>query len=253
MPPQTTTANNLDELWAIVPAAGHGVRMHADVPKQYLSIDGVAMLQRSIDALMAAVPDLKCVVALSQDDASWQSIPASTHSAVKTVIGGETRAESVAAGLKYIVERDSNNPWVLVHDAARPLVSVSDIERLLEAVIPANKVGGILGVPVQDTLKRSNGAQIASIEHTVERANMWQAQTPQLFRAASLLNAIQLADKHNISITDEASAMEYVDEQPVLVEALSPNFKITRETDRLLANALAEASHSEPASEEPLE
>ncbi|MBX2835248.1 MAG: 2-C-methyl-D-erythritol 4-phosphate cytidylyltransferase [Gammaproteobacteria bacterium] len=231
----------IESLWAIVPAAGAGQRMQSDTPKQYLPLDGIPMLQRTLDALLGAVPSLNCVVALSANDEQWGTIPASHYEHVYTIIGGETRSESVLSGLNYINAKDSSNPWVLVHDAARPLVAKSDIVNLIESVVEHNAIGGLLAVPAQDTLKRSGDSATAKVEHTVERSNMWQAQTPQMFRAQTLSDAMAKAKENNIVITDESTALEYQNEHPLLVKAQQPNLKVTRHTDWLLADSLVKA------------
>lgn len=224
--------------WAIVPAAGFGQRMRLDTPKQYLNLAGIPILQRSIDALLDAIPQLNCIAVLADDDSEWSRLSASCYARMHTVTGGATRADSVMAGLRYVIENDDTNPWVLVHDAARPLVNKEDIVRLVDAVIPNNEVGGLLAVPVQDTLKHEKGVSSPRVDRTVERVGLWQAQTPQLFRAQTLLDAMVSARTEQAVITDESSAMERVHQYPVLVEALHPNFKITRETDRALAERL---------------
>jgi len=143
-------------------------------------------------------------------------------------------------------ERMGGETWVLVHDAARPLIHLSDIQRLTDAVYNSGAIGGILGTPVQDTLKQAD--EYYCVEKTIDRQTLWQAQTPQLFQAGSLFDAMSAAMDNEASddsaefaktrITDEASAMELAGEQPLLVEALQPNFKITRPVDLFIADAI---------------
>jgi len=226
-------------LWAVIPAAGVGSRMGAMVPKQYLPLAGQCMLQRCVSQILQ-LPDVAgIVVVLAEEDAHWQSLPASADARVHTCIGGDSRALSVMAGLTHVLQLSSVESWVMVHDAARPLVAVSDIHRLLKAVYNSGSVGGILAVPVSDTLKRSDEYHL--IDDTVSRQDLWQAQTPQMFRTGELLEALQSAqqaDAKQALITDEASAMEIAGHMPQLVEALEPNLKITRAADLLVAEAL---------------
>ena len=177
-----------DQLWIVVPAAGYGERMGGPTPKQYLDIAGQSMLQRTLSRLLD-VPDLQgIVVALAPDDVHWPEVPAGRDPLVHTTLGGQTRADSVVSGLQYVVSKAPETSWVMVHDAARPLVSLSDIQRLYSAVYNSGAVGGILATPVHDTLKRAD--DYYCVEQTVSRHSLWQAQTPQLFRAGELLAAL---------------------------------------------------------------
>ncbi|MFK7855994.1 MAG: 2-C-methyl-D-erythritol 4-phosphate cytidylyltransferase [Granulosicoccus sp.] len=276
-----------DQLWIVVPAAGYGERMGGSTPKQYLDIAGQSMLQCTLSRLLS-VPDLSgIVVVLAPDDVHWLDVPAGNDPLVHTTQGGQTRADSVVSGLQYVLNQAPDASWVMVHDAARPLVSLSDIQRLFSAVYNSGAVGGLLATPVHDTLKRAD--EYCCVDTTVNRQSLWQAQTPQMFRAGELLNALERAllpavdvlqgdtqpmsqgqhdktlhghvddspadlpvdgqkDKHeapNTSghlassvLTDEASAMERLGHEPLLVEALEPNFKITRPGDLQVAAAI---------------
>lgn len=230
-----------------MPAAGYGERMGGVTPKQYLNLAGESMLQRTLSRLLG-VPDLQgIVVALAPDDKHWPLVPASKDPLVHAAPGGRTRADSVVSGLQYVLSKAPGTTWVMVHDAARPLVSLSDIQRLYSAVYNSGAVGGILATAVQDTLKKAD--EYHCIEQTISRQNLWQAQTPQLFRAGELLGALTQAKSapeermtNQMPITDEASAMERLGHEPLLVEALEPNFKITRPRDLLVAAAIIESS-----------
>jgi len=220
--------------WIVVPAAGFGQRMGGSTPKQYLALGDHSILQRTLDQLLM-VPDIDgVVVVLAANDTRWPALAKQFDSKVHTTTGGETRADSVTAGLRYVLEQARPDTWVFVHDAARPLVQVSDIQRLSDAVMNSGSIGGLLGTPVQDTLKMRD--EYFGVERTVSRDALWQAQTPQLFNAAELLEAM-LAGASS-EITDESSAMELAGHAPLLVEALEPNFKITRPVDLRIANAL---------------
>lgn len=235
-----TQGSTLDTgLWIVVPAAGRGQRLGGKQPKQYQQLDGITLLERSL-AAMLAVPGVQgVVVALSKDDNHWHTLELD-DARVHTVVGGDTRAASVLAGIDYVQQKAAAGVWVMVHDAARPLVAGSDIQRLINAVYNSGAIGGLLATPVQDTLKKAD--EYAGSTQTIERVDLWQAQTPQLFRAEQLQLALSSAmQSHPEAITDEASAMELAGHQPLLVEALEPNLKITRALDWELASALLQS------------
>lgn len=241
-------------LWAVVPAAGAGTRLPSAYPKQYLEIKGRCILQRAIDTLLAMDVLQGVVVVLSESDTLWGQLEAAKHPLVVTTIGGDSRAESVVAGLKMVHEKaQDDTAMVLVHDAARALTAASDIARLIEQVLQAPEHGGLLATKVQDTLKRSaneskNDAYATQkIESTVSREGLWHAQTPQMFQVRLLLDALtenQAAILRG-DITDEACAMETAGYSPALVEALKANFKITHSRDLDMALALVELSERE--------
>jgi len=246
----TKTANAATELWAVVPAAGSGKRLPSAYPKQYLQLKDRCILQRTIDTLLA-ITDIKgVVVVLSKNDTLWSQLPASAHPQVLTTHGGSTRAESVVAGVTLVCEQSQDdNAMVLVHDAARVLTAPSDITRLIERVMLATEHGGLLATKVQDTLKRGNTGTAGStvpvkVKSTVSRDRLWNAQTPQMFRARLLRDALMenTDAMANGEITDEACAMEKAGYAPALVEALCPNFKITHSRDLDMARALIELS-----------
>ncbi|MDB4223309.1 2-C-methyl-D-erythritol 4-phosphate cytidylyltransferase [Granulosicoccus sp.] len=231
-----------DQRWIVVPAAGFGERIGGVTPKQYLTLGEQSVLQVTLSQLLQ-VPDVEgIVVVLAADDSLWSSVPASADPRIHTCIGGDTRADSVVAGLKYVSKKTPVDTWVFVHDAARPLIHLSDVQRLSDAVYNSGAVGGILAARVQDTLKQAD--EYYYIERSVSRESLWQAQTPQLFKVGALLDALQSAlsnnesDDTSITVTDEASAMEYAGHEPLLVEALQPNFKITRPVDLRIATAI---------------
>lgn len=237
------------ELWAVVPAAGFGTRLPSAYPKQYLELKGRCLLQRAVDTLLELPSISGVVVVLSKDDTLWAELPASKHASVKTTIGGASRAESVVAGLQMVCKTSvSDSTMVLVHDAARAITALDDIVRLIDRVALAPEQGGLLATKVQDTLKRArtvivnDAVQNAVIDATVSRTGLWQAQTPQMFRAEALLASL-LDNSQAIAagdITDEACAMEKSGFAPALVEALQPNFKITHARDFDMALALME-------------
>lgn len=222
-------------IWGVIPAAGYGTRMSSDVPKQHLLLHGLSLLHRSCRTLLDSTLVDNLVVVVSADDTGFIELPADIRSRVITTIGGATRSDSVAAGVKTVIEHTDRHTWTLVHDAARPLLSQRDLVHLISLVTQAGSAGGLLATPVADTLKRSTTA--SQVLETVNREGLWQAQTPQLFRSGALLDALNEATAAGVAVTDEASAMEYAGVQPQLVPAADPNFKVTCDADLQLANA----------------
>ncbi len=205
--------------------------MGNELPKQYLDLAGKPMIWHAISTL-SACPDISTVFVVLAPGDEYFSRYDWSHCAGKLAplyCGGATRAESVANGL-LASEMDADD-WVLVHDAARPCLSQGQLSRLI-GELRDDEVGGILAVPVADTLKRANAAQ--RVAHTEDRAGLWQAQTPQMFRAGLLLQALETAP----NVTDEASAIEALGLQPKLVTSESSNFKVTYPQDLRLAELL---------------
>ncbi|MDK9739539.1 2-C-methyl-D-erythritol 4-phosphate cytidylyltransferase [Vibrio sp. D404a] len=215
---------------AVVPAAGVGSRMKADRPKQYLTINATTILEHTVNKLLSHPQVSKVVIAVSKSDPYFPELSLSLHPDVIRVDGGSERADSVLSALNYIQENDLAE-WVIVHDAARPCIQPSDIDKLIETSL-SHPVGGILAAPVRDTMKRGVDGQI---DHTVERANLWHALTPQMFRTLPLQKALTEALEQGVSITDEASAFEWKGESPALVAGRSDNFKVTQPEDLALA------------------
>ena len=221
---------NKQGIVAVVPAAGVGSRMKADRPKQYLTINAITILEHTVNKLLSHPQVSKVVVAVSEGDPYFPELSLSQHPDVVRVKGGNERADSVLSALNYIQESGLGE-WVMVHDAARPCIQQGDIDKLIEAAL-SHPVGGILAAPVRDTMKRGVDGQI---DHTVERANLWHALTPQMFRTLPLQQALTEALEQGVSITDEASAFEWKGASPALVAGRSDNFKITQPEDLALA------------------
>ncbi len=217
---------------AIVPAAGVGKRMQADCPKQYLLLNGKTILEHTINKLLSHPVIEQVVVAISDTDEYFCQLDIAHHPRVKCVAGGQERSDSVLSGLAYLAQQTDTNPWVLVHDAARPCITHQDISQLISQ-LELHAVGGILAAPVRDTMKRSSVLQ--HIDHTVDRENLWHALTPQMFRLQDLHQALQQALDNQQTITDEASAMELLGLSPQLVLGRSDNIKITQPEDLALA------------------
>ena len=227
----------MSEFHALVPAAGFGARMGNELPKQYLDLAGRPMIWHALSTLCAN-PNIKTVfVVLAPEDEYFAHYDWS-HCAGKLeplYCGGATRAESVANGL--LASELELDDWVLVHDAARPCLSAHLLSRMI-AELRDDPVGGILAVPVADTLKRGDSQQ--RIAHTEPREGLWQAQTPQMFRAGLLAQALQQCK----TVTDEASAIEALGLQPKLVASDSSNFKVTYPQDIVLAELLLKAKNN---------
>ncbi len=217
----------------VIPAAGVGQRMQADRPKQYLELAGKTILEHTIHRLRQ-VPELGPVwLAIAKEDPYFATTSLSASPYIHRVLGGSERADSVLAGLMAIDAQ--HYPWVLVHDAARPLVQVADIQKLIKRCLDSG-CGGILATPVRDTMKRSMGAaENTQVLHTVERKDLWHALTPQLFPTAQLKDILQKALQSGAAITDEASALEWAGLPVLLVSGRADNIKITQSEDLLLA------------------
>ena len=224
--------------WFIIPAAGGGHRIGGDRPKQYQSLAGKPMLQHTLNRL-DQVPDIAGgVIALAHEDPFWAEIKVPRSWPLVTCVGGAERNDSVLAALEHLHARAAPEDWVLVHDAARPLVRLDDIARLRD-VATREGIGGILAVPVADTLKRATQTnQTARIVETVDRQQLWRALTPQMFPLQALRDALQQAREAGIVVTDEAQAMECMGVQPHLVQAAADNLKITHPEDWALAEQI---------------
>lgn len=216
--------------WAVVPAAGVGKRMQADRPKQYLELGGETVLQQTLTRLLSAEVFSAVSVAISKEDPYWPTLEISRHPQVITAAGGKERADSVLSGLRAIREQAADSDWVLVHDAARPCLTVSDILHLIES-LKQDEVGGILALSSHDTLKHVDGN---TIKKTIDRTHVWRALTPQMFRYGDLKRVLEQTEG-NPAITDEASAFELQGLQPKIVEGRPDNIKITRPEDLALA------------------
>lgn len=216
--------------FAIVPAAGSGARFGSEVPKQYLELAGKPMIFHALAALCRCDRIDAVWVVLSPGDEWWASFDWSLIGAKLRVLycGGSTRAETVANGLAAIADEAGEGDWVLVHDAARPCLSQEMLAALCDE-LDADPVGGLLAVPVADTLKCADADQ--RVAATQSRDGMWQAQTPQMFRYGLLRKVLE----GNSTVTDEAGAIEAVGLQPRLVRADSTNLKVTFPADLRLA------------------
>lgn len=224
--------------WAVIPAAGTGSRMGATQPKQYLTLRGKTILEYSISRLAEHPLIAGVMVALSPQDELWPTLKLShVTKPIYTTHGGAERADSVLNALTALSKHAAAQDWVLVHDAARPCLRGTDIDRLIQRLAD-HAVGGLLGLPVADTMKRTNAQ--GEIIATVPREHLWRALTPQMFRLGVLHDALQQAASRCLHITDEASAMEAAGHTPVMVEGHPDNIKITRPEDLALAQMYLE-------------
>jgi len=228
---------------AVLVAAGQGVRFMADRPKQYLSLRGRTVLRRSVEALLAHPQISRVLVVIGDDHHALYDEALTGLPLPAPVIGGETRQQSVRNGLEALA--DDPPDLVLSHDAARPLIGQETLDALLEAM--QSHDGAIVAVPVADTLKRAGSK--GEIVETVPREQLWQAQTPQAFRYADILAAHRTLAGRNL--TDDAALAEASGLSVALVEARSPNFKITRRNDLTMADALIAGNEGQSASTLP--
>ncbi|NZA24894.1 2-C-methyl-D-erythritol 4-phosphate cytidylyltransferase [Luteimonas sp. SJ-92] len=218
-------------LWAVVPAAGRGVRFGGDLPKQYLPVAGEPLLAHTLRALFAHPGIEGAVVAIAPDDRHWPGWTAFEGRPVLACSGGATRAASVLTALAALPPQVRADDFVLVHDAARPNVRPADLAALLERG-RQDPVGAILAAPVRDTLKR--GGDDGGIDGTEPRERLWRALTPQLFRRLQLERALAAAGDAGAEVTDEAMAMERQGLRPLLVEGAEDNLKVTTAADLAL-------------------
>jgi 2-C-methyl-D-erythritol 4-phosphate cytidylyltransferase len=226
-------AASRERYWAVIPAAGGGTRMNLSRPKQYAQLRGRTMLEWSVAPFLDLDWIDGVVLVLARSDTEYARLSLARHPRLYVTIGGAALAESVLAGLRAVAEHSAGfrDVRVLVHDAARLCVSWTDIERLREE--SDDRHGGLLALPVSDTLKR--GQQNRVVE-TVDRAQIWRAQTPQLFGLTALAGALRDGLQAGVEITDEASAMERAGYQPRLVRGRESNIKVTYPEDLRLAD-----------------
>lgn len=222
-------------LYALVPAAGQGLRAGAGMPKQYARVGGQTVIGRTLAALQGVAQLHGVLVVLAPDDTLFETVLPAFTGAQRWAVreGGSSRAATVAQGLTALLRLGASaQDWVLVHDAARCLLQPAWVQRLIDACVD-DEVGGLLALPVADTLKQATAD--GRVAATVDRAGKWAAQTPQMFRIGPLLQALQAAGD---GVTDEASAMEAMGLSPRLVRGDARNLKVTWPEDFALAERL---------------
>lgn len=222
--------------WAVIPAAGSGIRMGGSIPKQYLALAGHTVIEHVLGLLEAEPYIAGVTVAVAPDDPYWQRYLPKTRDKPLTIArGGKERAHSVLNSLTSLRDELKDDDWVLVHDAARPCLHPRDLALLIQ-VLGNDPVGGILAMPVADTLKRVNDEQ--HVTATPDRSDLWRAFTPQMFRYKLLMDALDASLRAGVVPTDEAAAMERQKHEVKVVEGRSDNIKITRPDDVALAEAI---------------
>lgn len=247
--------------WLVMPAAGVGRRFGATRPKQYAPLQGRTVIEW---ALAPFLSDPRCagvVVGLAAEDPYWGEIAdrlAKLPGPLPRLIfvtGGVERSHTVRKGLEALQDHAAPDDWVLVHDAARPCLSEADLRSLLER-LGSHSAGGLLAAPAADTLKRAGtttgSADNVEVEQTVDRAGLWRALTPQMFRYTLLCAALDQAFASGRLPTDEAQAVEWTGQRPVLVQGSAANIKITSADDLVLASALLQARERASVAHEEL-
>lgn len=227
-----------DRRWAVVPAAGRGERFGGRVPKQYERILGRPVLSWTLAALLAERSIRRVVVALAAGDRRFGRLGEASDARVEACSGGAQRSLSVANALEALAGAARDEDWVLVHDAARPCLQPEDLRALIDGV-GLDAVGGLLAVPVGETLKLAGPD--GRVERTVQRDGLWRAMTPQMFRYGLLKRALALCNDRGRNVTDEAAAIEAMGLRPRLVGGRGDNIKITHPEDRGLAAAILAA------------
>lgn len=228
---------DLPRFWAVIPAAGSGVRMGSSIPKQYLALTGRSVIDHVLDIFLAHSRIAGISVAVADSDPYWSRYATQSHpKPVVTANGGEERAQSVRNALAGLETELQADDWVLVHDAVRPCLHKADLDRLM-TTLESDAVGGILASPLADTLKQVD--ELGYIAGTPPRAGLWRALTPQMFRYGLLCAALDAAIASGDLPTDEAAAVERIRPGRVrVVEGRSDNLKITRPDDIASAEAI---------------
>ena len=229
-------------IWVVVPAAGSGARFGAGLPKQYQQLAGRPMIAHTLARLLAHPAIEGAMVAIAADDIHWAMLAMRLDKPLLACEGGADRADSVLAAVRALPDSVADDALVLVHDAARPCVRRSDLDRLIDAA-QNDPVGALLALPLRDTLKRGDAQ--ARVLATEPREQLWRAQTPQAFRRGALTRALEQARADGVAITDDAMAMERLGLQPLLVEGSEDNIKVTVTADLALAERILAAQRSE--------
>ncbi len=225
-------------IWALIPCAGTGVRAGSGGPKQYQRLAGQPLVLHTLAAFAGVARITRVAVVVAADDDFLESMGATYLIAP---CGGPTRAASVFNGLKFLLTQGaSRHDWVLVHDAARCLITPDQINTLIDACV-VDEVGGLLAHKLPDTLKSEVAGRVAA---TLDRSDKWLAQTPQMFRIGALMEALKQAGDQ---VTDESSAMEAMGLKPKLVPGSAQNFKVTYPEDFALAEAVLNARLNQSA------
>lgn len=235
----------MSQYHVLIPCAGNGSRMQSVAPKQYLPLNGKPILRHAIDIFEAMPIVSRIFIVIAAVDEYWSDeLLQGCYKTLVLTCGGDTRAASVYQGLQAMMTQENGDDWILVHDAARPGVDAKMVQRLIDAMQPAD-IGGLLALPLADTLKRADSSQHVSA--TISREALWQAQTPQMFKVGMLQQA--LMSSLDRQPTDEAQAMEWAGHTPKLVLGDLKNLKITYPHDIAVVSALMQATESEQDTE----
>src|SRR5688572_8802344 len=223
----------------VIPAAGSGRRFASAVPKQYAPLGSSTVIEHALAPFEADADCAGIAVALAAGDTDWPAIAARRTRLIETTEGGEQRAHSVRNALRALAARVRADDWIMVHDAARPCFAAADLA-VLKRELSSHPVGGLLAIPLADTLKRAlePGARATHVESTIDRDGLWRAATPQVFRCGVLLRAIEAALDTGKMPTDEAQAIEWSGQRPMLVAGRADNIKVTTADDLALAAAI---------------
>jgi len=232
-------------IWVVIPAAGVGKRMRTDRPKQYLPLLNKTVIEQTLSCFSEHEAIAGIIISLHPNDPYWGELNIDLPMPYFVAKGGKERSDSVLNALlmmqdKLQIDADS---WVMVHDAARPCLLKTDLDKLISACLNTDPVGAILAKKASDTIKRAISMSDGSISNesilvTEDRENLWHALTPQMFRLKQLSDALESALEQGIAITDDASALEHSGESPLLIEASGSNIKITHPDDLALAEFL---------------
>ncbi|MBI2780043.1 MAG: 2-C-methyl-D-erythritol 4-phosphate cytidylyltransferase [Gammaproteobacteria bacterium] len=237
------TSLSSDNCWAVIPAAGTGSRMGAAIPKQYLPLLGSTVIEHTVRCFLNHPLIKGVVVVIAPHDVHWKQLPLQGAPSLLIAEGGVERYHSVLNGLAKLAGIAQPHDWVLVHDAARPCVRHDDIDHLI-ATLADHPVGGLLGVPVSDTVKRADSQ--GNVAETVSRVGLWRALTPQMFRLDDLSHALRHVVDNKLIVTDEAAAMELAGFSPRMVSGHADNIKITHPQDLALAELYLKQQENQP-------
>ena len=218
----------VNQFVAVIPAAGIGDRFEDRIPKQYINIKGKTVIDRSVEHILNHPSCLELVVCLSSNDSRFSDLAMFQNSKVKTIVGGNTRGESVDNGVKFFEESNLEFSHFLIQDAVRPCLEKEDLDKILK-LLGSEHDGMILGFPVSDTLKKTDH-ESSQVIKTVDRNNLWHSQTPQLFKKESLIKALNQTSREK-EFTDEAQLLESIGADLVLVKGSSRNIKLTYQDD----------------------
>ena len=229
--------------WGLVPASGIGYRLGSAIPKQYINLLGKPLICHTLDTLINCKYLSGIIVGISKQDRYWKKIVENKVKVLSTYYGGSSRAETVQRGLQFMETYVRDEDHVLIHDAVRPCVRLSDIEKLIMASREGD-AGAILAVKAVVTIKKGGETGLRSfVRETIPRKNLWHAQTPQVFPYKILRDAFEIADIKNIS--DESSVMEEAGHKPHLVAGHSDNIKVTTAVDLDLAKVILSERYGE--------